>query len=260
MAFAPFDLSGKVALVTGGNSGIGLGMAEGLAQAGAHVTIWGRSEDKNAAAEKALSAHGVEVLAQSVDVSDENAVDDAMEALVERFGRLDACFANAGGSFGTAPMTEMPTDVWRKTMQVNLDSAFFTLRAAARQMVERAKGGEPGGALVATSSVSAIMGAARNHPYAASKAGMIGIMKALAVEYGRYQISANSLVVGWTMTDLAAPALDSDGFQAKVLPRMPVRRWGTPEDFAAVAIYLASDASKFHTGQEFIIDGGYSVF
>ena len=260
MVFAPFDLTGKVALVTGGNGGIGLGMAEGLAAAGASVAIWGRNSEKNAAAADRLRAHGVEVLAQIVDVTEEMQVNAAMEELLAKFGRLDSCIANAGTGFGRERFEEMSSETWRKTMQVNLDSAFYTLRAAARPMVARARDGEHGGSLVAISSVSAISGAPGNQPYATTKAGMIAMMKGLAVEYGRYGIRANTILPGWTMTDLAAPALNSEGFQKYVLPRMPTGRWGTPEDFAGIAVYLASDASAWHTGQEFTICGGYTVF
>ena len=260
MAFAPFDLTGKVALVTGGNGGIGLGMAEGLAQSGADVAIWGRNPDKNAAATARLESHGVKVLAQVVDVTDEAQIDTAMAELMNRFGRLDSCIANAGSSFGRARFEDMPTELWRQTMATNLDSAFYTLRAASKQMVERAKAGDPGGSLMAISSMSAISGAPGGQPYAASKSAMTGMMKGLAVEYARYNIRANTILPGWTMTDLARPGLESEGFRKHVLPRMPVRRWGTPEDFAGIAIYLSSDASSFHTGQEFSICGGYTVF
>ncbi|WP_128892991.1 SDR family NAD(P)-dependent oxidoreductase [Erythrobacter sp. HKB08] len=260
MPFAPFDLTGKVALVTGGNGGIGLGMAEGLAQAGADVAIWGRNADKMASAKEKLNATGVKVLAQQVDVTDEKAVDAAMQEIADTFGRLDCCIANAGTGFGRSRFEEMPTELWKKTMETNLDSAFYTLRAASRLMVERARGGEPGGSLVAISSMSAVSGAPGNQPYATTKSAMTGMMKGIAVEYGRYGIRANTVLPGWTMTDLAAPALESEGFEKHVLPRVPVKRWGTPEDFAGIAVYLASDASSYFTGQEVMIDGGYIVF
>ena len=260
MPFAPFNLDGKVALVTGGNGGIGLGMAEGLAQAGAAVEIWGTNPDKNAAAEARLAAHGTAVSARRVDVADEQAVNQAMADLLERHGRLDACFANAGISAQVAPFHEITDEAWEQVMSINLKGKFHTLRAAAAHMVERSREGDTGGSLVGISSTSILMGAARNEHYGAANGGVVPMMKGLAVEYGRFNIRANTIVPGWTMTDLARPALESEGFINKVLPRQPGRRWGTPEDFAGIAIYLASDASSFHTGQEFTICGGYTIF
>lgn len=260
MAFKPFDLTGKVALVTGGNGGIGFGMAEGLAQAGADVVVWGTNATKNEAALARLSEHGTRVSANVVDVSDENAVNAAMELLLESFGRLDTCIANAGTAAETAPFHEISTEAWHKVMAVNLEGKFFTLRAAAKHMVARAKEGDTGGSLVGISSTSTLMGASHNEHYGASNGGVIPMMKGLAVEYGRYNIRANTIVPGWTMTDLARPVLESEGFQKKVLPRQPGRRWGAPEDFAGIAVYLASDASSFHTGQEITICGGYTIF
>ena len=260
MPFEPFNLQGKVALVTGGNGGIGLGMAEGLAQAGAAIEVWGTNPDKNRAAQERLAAYGTQITARRVDVADENAVDSAMGDLLSAHGRLDACFANAGIGARISPFHEMSTDAWDEVMAINLRGKFFTLRAAAAHMVERAQQGDTGGSLVAISSTSAFMGAPRNEHYGAANGGVIPMMKGLAVEYGRYNIRANTIVPGWTMTDLAGPVLESEGFRNKVLPRQPGRRWGQPEDFSGIAIYLASDASSFHTGQEFTICGGYTVF
>jgi NAD(P)-dependent dehydrogenase (short-subunit alcohol dehydrogenase family) len=260
MAFKPFDLAGKVALVTGGNGGIGLGMAEGLAQAGADVVIWGTNPDKNERAISRLAEYGTRVSAQLVDVSDEQRVNAAMDELMEVYGRIDTCIANAGIGARTAPFHEISSEAWRQVMSVNLEGKFYTLRAAARHMVARAKEGDTGGSLVAISSTSVLMGASHNEHYGAANGGVIPMMKGLAVEYGRYNIRANTIIPGWTMTDLARPVLESEGFVKKVLPRQPGRRWGRPEDFAGIAIYLASDASSFHTGQEFTICGGYTVF
>ncbi len=257
MAYRAFDLTGKVALVTGGNGGIGLGMADALAQAGAAVAIWGTRADKNAAAAEQLRAHGGRVLAQRCDVADEAAVERAFADTLAALGRVDACFANAGVSGGGArSFTEMSTAEWRRVMSVNLDGAFFTLRAAARHMTDR--GG--GGSLVVTASLAAISGAARNQHYAATKGGVISMMRALAVELARHEIRANAILPGWIATDMTAPAFGWDTFVEKVLPRVPMRRWGTPRDFGAIAVYLTSDASAYHTGDTFVIDGGYAMF
>jgi NAD(P)-dependent dehydrogenase (short-subunit alcohol dehydrogenase family) len=260
MAFKAFDLSGKVALVTGGNSGIGLGMAEGLTQAGADVVIWGTNAVKNEAALFKLAKHGTRVSAQLVDVRDELAVDAAMTELLENYGRLDTCIANAGIDAKVAPFHEITSEAWRQVMAVNLEGKFFTLRAAAKHMVSRSKAGDTGGTLLAISSTSTMTGAPQNEHYSASNGGVIPMIKGLAVEYGRYNIRANTIIPGWTMTELSRNVLEQDSFAKKVLPRHPIRRWGRPEDFAGIAIYLASDASGFHTGQEFTICGGYTVF
>ncbi len=259
MAYLPFDLSGKVAVITGGNGGIGLGMAEGLAQAGAAVAIWGRNESKNASSVKQLSAYG-KAKAYVVDVSDEAAVIAGMEQTLADFGRVDTMIANAGIGGGAKSFAEFSTEQWRKVMAVDLDGVFWTLREASKHMVERAKSGDPGGSLIATSSTSAIHGAPRNQAYAATKGALTAMIRGIAVEYARYGIRANAVLPGWVYTDLAGPALDSKGFQEKVLPRVPMRRWGTKEDFGGVAVYLASDASSFHTGDLLVLDGGYTIF
>jgi NAD(P)-dependent dehydrogenase (short-subunit alcohol dehydrogenase family) len=256
MAYDAFDLSGKVALITGGNSGIGLGMAEAMAKAGAHVAIWGSNPAKNEAAVERLRAHGTEVRALRVDVGDERAVDDAMQSTLAALGQVDACFANAGVG-GMAPsFMDMTADEWRRVLRVNLDGAFYTLRAAARHMVERGEGGS----LVATSSLAAIEGQPKGEHYAATKGALISMVRALAVELARHRIRANAILPGWIHTPMTADVLGSEAFETKVKKRVPLRRWGTPDDFGPVAVYLASDASGYHTGDTLVIDGGYSIF
>ncbi len=165
MPFTPFDLTGKVALITGGNGGIGLGMAEGLAQAGADVAIWGTNAQKNAAAAERLAQHGRKVHTAICDVSNESSVAAAMDGTLAALGRIDGCFANAGVSARGTRFEEMGTDDWHRVLRVNLDGAFFTLRAAARQLLAQGNGG----VLVGTASVAAIEGAARNEHYAATR-------------------------------------------------------------------------------------------
>ena len=261
MAYAPFDLTGKVALVTGGNRGIGYGMAEALAASNAHVAIWGRKDAANKEAVEALSKLGTgDVKAWSVDVSDESAVVDAMKATVEALGRVDTCIANAGVGFGASSFAEMDTETWNKNMAVNLDGAFWTLREATKHITERAKAGDPGGSLVGVASLAAISGAARNQAYAATKGGLISMLKAIAVETARYGIRANAILPGWIATDMTETAQNTEVFQTKVISRVPARRWGEPKDFGGVAVYLASDASSYHSGDTFLIDGGYAIF
>jgi NAD(P)-dependent dehydrogenase (short-subunit alcohol dehydrogenase family) len=259
MAFNPFDLTGKVGLVTGGNGGIGLGMAEGLAAAGAKVAIWGQNPQKNADAEAKLKAYGVDVLVQTVDVNDEAAVVAGVAQVLKTLGRLDFCAANAGVG-GGAPFHEMTTDKWRRVTTVNLDAVFWTFREAAKHMIERAQNGDPGGSLLVTSSTSAIHGAPKNQAYAATKGAVLSMVRGLAVEYARYGIRANSVLPGWIRSDMTAAAQKWDKFNDQVIGRVPMRRWGEPEDFSGLAVYLASDASKFHTGDSFVIDGGYTIY
>ncbi len=251
-----FDLSGKVALVTGGNSGIGLGFAEGLARHGADVCIWGTNESKNAAAEEKLKQYGGKVLALQCDVGDQPQVDRAFAKTVETLGKVDSCFANAGvGSRGT-PFVEMDLEEWRAIFRVNMEGVFFTFQAAVKHMVERGEGGS----LVVTSSGSAIFGAPRTEHYAATKAGVNAIIRGLAVEHGRHGIRANAVIPGWIDTPMTAGVVNNEVFLKKVQTRIPIRRWGTGDDFSAIAVYFASDASAYHTGDTVMIDGGYAAF
>ena len=261
MAYKPFDLTGKVALVTGGNGGIGLGMAEALAQAGADLVIWGSNPQKNAAAEEKLKATGVRVLSQVVNVADEEAVRAGMVEAVTKMGRVDTVIANAGIGGGAKSFAEFDTETYRKVLSVNLDGVFFTFREACKHMVERAgQGDKAGGSLVVISSLSALDGAPRNEAYASTKGAVISMIRAIAVEHARYGVRANAILPGWIATDMTAGAQGNDKFNDNVIKRVPMRRWGEPADFGGMAVYLASDASAFHTGDSFLIDGGYGIF
>ena len=256
MTHPAFDLTGKVALITGGNSGIGLGMAQGLAQAGADVCVWGTNADKNARAAAAIETHGRRVLALQCDVSDEQAVEAAFTETVETLGHVDTCFANAGVAGQARSFLEMTAEEWRRVMAVNLDGAFFTLRAAARHMVEHGAGGS----LVVTASLAAIMGQPTGEQYAATKGGVIAMMRALAVEFGRNGLRANAILPGWIDTDMTSEWLAREPVRKRVLPRVPLRRWGTGDDFSGIAVYLASVSSSYHSGDTFVIDCAYALF
>ncbi len=256
MPYRPFDLSGKVTLVTGGNSGIGLGFANALAQAGADIAIWGTNTAKNQAAREQVAAHGGKVIALQCDVSDKAQVDASFAKTVEELGKVDSCFANAGiGSRGT-PFLEMSTDEWRDIFAVNMEGVFFTFQAAIKHMVERGEGGS----LVVTSSSSAIFGAPRSEHYASTKAGVNAMVRGLAVEHARHGIRANAILPGWIETAMTARAFSNEKFVNAVLRRVPQRRWGVGDDFGGIAVYLASDASAYHSGDSMVIDGAYACF
>lgn len=252
----PFDLTGKVAVVTGGNSGIGLGFADALARAGADVSIWGRDVRRNAEAAAQLEKNGRRVLALEVDVADEAQVVDAMTETAKQLGGVDACFANAGRPATGTAFLETSLEDFRAVTKVNLDGAFVTLREAARQMVAQGSGGS----LVVTASTAAIHGVPRGQSYAASKAAVIALTNAIAVELARHDIRANAVLPGWIESAMTEDLFAWDRFVEKVMPRVPMRRWGTPEDFGGIAVYLASDASRYHTGDTIVIDGAYTKF
>ncbi|MBI1331089.1 MAG: SDR family oxidoreductase [Alphaproteobacteria bacterium] len=258
--YKPFDLTGRVALVTGGNRGIGLGMAEAMAQAGADIVIWGTNEEHNAKAKAALTALGRKVTARKVNVAEEAEVVAGMKAAVDEMGRVDTVIANAGIGGGAPSFSEMSIELWRRVHAVNEEGVFFTLREAAKHMVDRAKNGDAGGSLVGVASLAGIEGAARNEAYSATKGAVLAMVRSIAVELARYGVRANSIAPGWIATDMTRGAQHSQVFTDKVISRVPMRRWGDIEDFGGIAVYLASDASKYHTGQTFVIDGGYSVF
>ena len=251
-----FDLTGKVAVVTGGNGGIGLGFAEGLVEHGAGVCVWGTNAEKNAAAKaklQALGGDGARVEALRCDVGDEADVVAAFARTLEIFGQVDACFANAGVSGGGARFDEMTLAEWQRVFRVNMDGVMFTFREAVKHMKQRG-----GGSLVVTSSGTARFGAAGSEHYSATKAGVIALVQSLAAGQARHGIRANAIIPGWIESAMTERALASEVFQTRVLKRIPQRRWGKPADFRAIAVYLASDESSYHTGDTIAIDGGIS--
>jgi NAD(P)-dependent dehydrogenase (short-subunit alcohol dehydrogenase family) len=253
-----FDLHDHVAVVTGGNSGIGLGMATGLARAGADVCIWGRNDAKNRAAVEALSSYGSRAEAMTVDVSDEQQVVCAMNEVVANFGGLHSCFANAAvtGGWDNPPFLDSTLEQWRAVIRVNLDGAYVTLREAARHMVAAGQGGS----LIGTSTIATIFGAAREQAYAASKAGIEALIKGLAVELAKYGIRANAVLPGWTMSPQTEVWAARPAVAERIQGRIPLRRWGDPNEWQGIAVYLAGKASSWHTGDSFRMDGGYGVF
>jgi NAD(P)-dependent dehydrogenase (short-subunit alcohol dehydrogenase family) len=251
-----FDLTGHVALVTGGNSGIGLGMAQALAAHGADVAIWGTNPTKNAAAAEQLRSHGGRVLDLVCDVGDHDAVIASTKRTVGELGRIDSCFVNAGVGGRAPSFVGMSEDEWHRVMRVNLDGAFFTAQEAVKQMVAQ----ESGGSVVFTTSGSAWFGQQKGQHYAGSKGALIAMMKGIAVEHARHGIRCNAVLPGWTESEMTAPAFGWDKFVDNVMPRIPLRRWGSAEDFGGLAVYLASGASSYHTADVITIDGGYYSF
>jgi NAD(P)-dependent dehydrogenase (short-subunit alcohol dehydrogenase family) len=256
-----FDLKGRVAVVTGGNGGIGLGIAEGLAQHGCGLSIWGRNAEKNAKAAAKIEALGARVHTEVCDVARRVDTERATQATLAALGRIDGVFANAGiSSGGRRAFIERTDEDWHKVLTINLDGVFHTFQPILRHMVERAGKGDAFGRLAATSSLASTFGTARNEHYAASKAAVNALVRALAVEHARYGITANAILPGWIDTEMTESVQSNEKFMANVVPRIPVRRFGKPTDFAGVAVYIMSEASAYHTADCFVVDGGYTAF
>jgi len=256
-----FDLSGRVAIITGGNGGIGLGIAQALAAAGCNVSIWGRNAEKNGRAVASMAGCPGKSDALVCDVSDPASVKAAMAATLDKFGRVDGCFANAGiGGGGRHAFIDRTEEQWRKMFATNLDGVFHVFQATARHMTERAASGDPFGRLVATSSLASLFGTARNEHYAATKAAINALCRALAVELARHGVTANAILPGWIKSDMTAGIMANEKFVANVMPRIPMRRFGEPSDFGGIAVYLMSKASSYHSADCFVIDGGYTAF
>jgi len=246
-----FDLSGRVALVTGGNGGIGLGMAKGLASAGARVAIAGRSADKLKAARAAL---GPETIALEGDLSDAETPRRLIDAVLEQAGRLDILINNAGLNLRRAP-EDIAAAEWDALFAVNARAALLCAQAAYPAM--RRQGG---GKIVNVASIAVQFGSQRVAAYAASKAALLALTRSLAQGWAADNIQVNAILPGWVDTEMTRAArADRPGLAERVLARVPAHRWGTPEDFAGVAVFLASRASDFMTGGSLTLDGGYSI-
>jgi 2-deoxy-D-gluconate 3-dehydrogenase len=249
-----FDLSGKVAVVTGGNGGIGLGMARGLAAAGASVAVAARDRARNAAAVKELEALGARAVAVEVDVSQAASVGAMVEAVVGRLGGLHVLVNNAGINIRKPPET-YGLEEWQRILGTNLTSAFLCSKAAFPHLVKAG-----GGKIINVGSMLSIFGAGFAVPYGASKGGIVQLTKGLAAAWARHNIQVNAVLPGWIDTALTVQARkDVPGLEERVVARTPAGRWGAPDDLAGVAVFLASAASDFVTGTAIPVDGGYSV-
>ncbi|MDB5687707.1 MAG: 2-deoxy-D-gluconate 3-dehydrogenase [Rhizorhabdus sp.] len=263
MALNLFDLTGKVALVTGGNSGLGLAFARGLAKAGADVVIWGRRADRNAEAVAELSQYGGRRSARAVDVASEADVTAGIQAAVEEMGRIDTLVINAGVAT-VAPLIQMTSESYHELVDVNLHGVFYTLREGAKHMVARSEAGDRGGSIVMCGSLAIFRGIPGMAHYNAAKGGVNGLGKNAAVELGKYDIRCNTIAPGLIATDLGAGADNEMAKMAaeRTAQKAPLGRVGKPSDLEGIIVYLASDLSAYHTGDTITIDGGQmsSVF
>lgn len=249
-----FDLSEHVAVVTGGNRGIGLGMAKGLGAAGARVAIWSRDPDRNREAVAEVEGLGAGAIGVACDVTDEAAVAEAVRETVAAFGRIDSLFANAGATGVAKFPDDLDLDEWHRVVDVNLTGVFVTTRAVADHMIDRGEGG----VIVLTGSVVARLGLPLAPHYTATKGAVLSYGRALAGRLGRYNIRVNVLAPGFVETEMTEDVTGNERSTQFYLGRTPLRRWGAPEDFSGAAVFLASDASRFMTGAELVIDGGLS--
>ncbi|HEX3710879.1 MAG TPA: glucose 1-dehydrogenase [Pseudolabrys sp.] len=249
-----FDLKGRVAFITGGNGGIGLGMAKGLAAAGAAVAIAGRNKSKAQSALGELKALGVKAEFVELDVLKEASCREAIERTADKFGRFDILVNNAGTSVRKQPQ-DLTAEDWHLVMNTNLTSAFICSQAAYPHMVKAG-----GGKIINIGSMMSVFASSYATPYAASKGGIVQLARSMAVAWAKDNIQVNTILPGWIDTDLTRKAREQvEGLHEKVLARTPVQRWGSPDDFAGIAVFLAAHASDFITGAAIAVDGGYSV-
>lgn len=248
-----FDLSGKVALITGGNSGLGLAYARGLAKNGADIVVWGRNSEKNASAALELQALGAKVWTRAVDVADEAQVRDGFAEAIRLNGRLDCVIQNAGFNNPAPSFLEITREQWHAQIDVALHGGFYTLREAARHMVARSQAGDPGGSIIITGSGTAFAGVKGLEHYAAAKGGLLAMMRCMATELAPYGVRVNMLALGYVKTDLVT----APGRAEALAARTPMGRVGAADDVEGAAAYLASDAASFHTGDILNIDGGW---
>ena len=249
-----FDLRGKVAIVTGGNGGIGLGMARGLADAGAAIAVVGRNEAKSIAAVAELKQLGASAISITSDVTDKAAVSAMVERALRELGRIDILVNNAGINIRKPPQA-LDLDEWDSVIRTNLTSAFLCSQAVYPAMKQAG-----GGKIINIGSMMSIFGASFAPAYAASKGGIVQFTRSCAVAWAADNIQANAVLPGWIDTDLTRRAREQiDGLHDRVLARTPAARWGAAADFAGIAVFLASPASDFVTGSAIPVDGGFSV-
>jgi NAD(P)-dependent dehydrogenase (short-subunit alcohol dehydrogenase family) len=256
--YNPFNLSGKACLVTGGSRGIGFAMASALAQAGADIILWSNNPQHLAEAGDALLSHGGRVSTRTVDVRNEEEIVAGMDALRQDFAHLDSVFACAGTPQPITSLQDMSDETYRDMLAVHLDGTLWTLRESCRQFISQSEAGRPGGSIIGISSLAATYGAPGLYAYAAAKGAIATLIRGIAVDMARHGVRANIVVPGWITTDLSSELRAQ--VTEKIIRRIPARRWGEAEELGGIAVYLASDASAYHSGDTLVIDGGYSVF
>ena len=249
---AMFDLSGRVAVITGGNGGIGLGLATGLAQAGAAVAILARNEEKNQAALAALRAHDARAIAVRLDVTDRAALKPALDEVEHALGPIDILVNNAGIAHAGGALKLDPAD-WDRVIETNLNSCFLLSKHAAQSMAARGAG-----KIINIASEYSRFGNPISPSYAASKGALIQLTKSMAIELARHNIQVNAIVPGWIESDMTAP-IKSRPFYDEIIMRTPAGRFGTPAECAGAAVFLASHAADFVTGATIFVDGGYAI-
>ena len=249
-----FDLTGDVAIVTGGNGGVGLAFARGLVKCGAKVAIWGRNDAKNTSAVEELTALGGDVEAFKVDVTVPAQVEAAFQNTIDRFGKVDTCFANAGGGGFRGLSHKTDRQTWLDTIDLNLMSVVQTWAPVTDHLMKRGEGGR----LIVTSSIAALMGTGGAAGYSTTKAAVLGLVQGLAVELGRAGIRVNAILPGYIETEMSLNTPKE--FQDAARRRAAIGRIGTLEDMEGVAVFLASKHSDFMTGQGIIMDGGHTIF
>ncbi|MFE6509458.1 SDR family NAD(P)-dependent oxidoreductase [Nocardioides sp. NPDC057767] len=249
------DLTGRTVVITGGNSGLGLGMAHGVGANGASVVIWSRTASRNEQAVAELREVGIDASSIACDTADESSVHEAMQETVALRGRVDSLFANAGIA-SAAPLVDTDLDEWHRVLRTNLDGTFLCAREAARHFIERGEGGS----MVVVSSMISRYGGVGQAAYTTSKNGLIGLGRTMAVELARHRVRVNILVPGWTATAMNTHLREDEAFMRATTARTPVRRWAEPEEFHEVAAFLADPTLTFHTGNEVVVDGGYTIF
>lgn len=255
---APWDLRGKTIVISGGNAGIGMGFAKGIARAGGNVVIWGRRADANEKAKSELAAFGVEILAQEVDVSDENRVIEAMDEVARTMGRIDGIIANAGIMKPAPSFVEMSGASYRELVEINQFGAFYIAREGARHMQARWEAGDRGGgSILFCASLSAVTGTVAMQHYNAAKGAMASMARGIAVEMGQYGIRANTVCPGYTVSETVQDPGPGSPIGDQMRKRNPIPRFGVPEDFEGVGVYFMSEMSRFHTGDLVLIDGGW---